>query len=145
MSDRYALNTQIAARLFGLQRGYCAGDEGGGSMHSQGSTYYFYCRYCGARIANGQAGPCPRWPWPDYAGGVELAQVIAHAALRLEQPLVLLPVVRREDIWFQACFGQSKIPVRGPEVFPARVVTGRTVAEAICLAVLQSLDTEVRA
>jgi len=138
MSDRYALNTQIAARLFGLQRGYCAGAEGGGSINSQGSTYYFYCRYCGARIVNGQAGPCPRWPWPDYAGGVELAQVIAHATLRLAQPLVLLPVVRRAGVWFQACFGQ-------PEVLPARVVTGRTVGEAICLAVLQSLDTEVRA
>jgi hypothetical protein len=140
MTDGYALNTQIAARLFGLQRGYCAGHEGGGSMNSQGSTSYFYCRYCGARIADGQTGPCPRWPWPDYAGGAELAQVIAHAALRLAQPLVLLPVVHQEGVWFQAGF-----PVRGPEILPARVVTGRTVAEAICLAALQSLDTEGRA
>jgi hypothetical protein len=66
-----------------------------------------------------------------------LAQI---AVLRLEQPLVLLPVVRQEGAWFQACFGRSKIPVRGPAVFPARVVTGRTVAEAVCLAALQSLD-----
>jgi len=138
MTAGYALNTQIAARLFGLQRGYCMGHEGGGSLNSQGSTYYFYCRYCGARIADGQAGPCPRWPWPDYAGGAELAQVIAHAALRLAQPLVVLPVVRQEGVWFQACFGQL-------EVFSARVVTGRTVAEAICRAVLQSLDTEGQA
>jgi len=138
MTAGYALNTQIAARLFGLQRGYCTGHEGGGSMNSQGSTSYFYCRYCGARIADGQTGPCPRWPWPDYAGGVELVQVITHAALRLAQPLVLLPVVRQEDVWFQACFAR-------PAILPARVVTSRTVAEAICLAALQGLDTEGRA
>jgi len=140
MSDRYALNTQIAARRFGLQRGDCAGREGGGSINRQGSTYYFYCRYCDARIVNGQASPCLRWPGPDYAGGAELAQVIAHAALRLAQPLVLLPVVRQEGVWLQACF-----PVKGPAVLPARVVTGRTVTAAICRAALQSLATEVRA
>ena len=133
MTDPDALNTQIAERLLELRRGCCTGHWGGGSTDGRGHGHtYFYCRYCGARIEDGQAGACPAWPWPDYVHGEQLDRVIVCALTRLRLPLVVDHSLHAEGAWYEADFG-------APEHFLRRSSVAHSLAEAICRAALRGL------
>jgi len=57
----------VAEHIMGFPRGYCQGTYGGGSATSSGVQTWQYCDRCGAEIRNGNAGLCPKYPFPNFS------------------------------------------------------------------------------
>jgi hypothetical protein len=97
------LNALVAETVLGMRRGRCYGTFGGGSMSAGGSSYWFRCRWCGQRIENGLAGPCPRYPFPRFSEDVGEAWKLDRSYLRWEfgetEGGLEIRVQPTEEIW----------------------------------------------
>jgi len=57
----------VAEHIMGFERGRCQGTFGGGNATADGYETWVWCAWCGAEIRNGDAGLCPKYPFPSFS------------------------------------------------------------------------------